>query len=302
MIDRWWACGLGSLGILAVASGAIAQEKVAPPAPEKAAASVSEKGAAPAQGKEAAPTAAEFAQKAFIEDPRLAPDGHAYAARAFVKGKVKLLVITPKPGAPADIRVFSMPAERELIGYRWAGPNRLLVSLGFNEIWDEEERHFTRIMIVDLTTSKTTAMTMREMGFDGDNVIYVDPKGDYALLNVQSTPYDYPGVYKFNLSNGNFEEVVRPVENVWDWYADADGVVRVGVAVDDDKFWVLYRDGARDRFQRTSKRDRDQFRENIEWFAPIPGKSEGYALALTANGRYGLRRYDFVKDELGEVV
>lgn len=276
---------LSGVLLLAAASGALAQDKTAPTAE-----------------KVAAPTAADFGKKAFIEGPVLAPDGHAYAARAYVKGEVKLVVVTPRPGQAPQIRLFAMPSKQEMVWYRWAGPNRLLVSLAFNSIWEDQEKRITRVAIVDLVTGKQMPMALHEEGFEGDNVIYVDPKGDYALLTVQPTPYDWPNVYRFDLATGQPKQVVASVENVWDWYADSGGVVRAGVGFEDNKWWVLYRDNESGKFQRTTKRSRDQLAENIAWFRVIPGKSSGYALALTQEGRFGLRRYDFIKDELGEVV
>ena len=263
-------------------------------------------GGAAAQDKPAAdtapPTAAEFATKAFLENPKLAPDGHAYVARAYARGKVVLTVVTPVLGAKASLRVFSLPPKEELLWYRWAGRNRLLVGLASTVTWNEEDRRVTRVMAIDLATGKQFPLVSFGMGFDGDNVIYVDPQGEFALLSYQPSLSDYPAVYRFNLATGQYKLIVDPEDRVWDWYADSSGVVRAGVAVDETKWWVVYRESDRGSFQRTSKRSRDVFSENISGFSVIPSKSSGYALALNDAGRFALRRYDFLKDELGEVV
>lgn len=249
------------------------------------------------------PSAADLGAKAFVENPKLAPDGHAYAALAFVKGQTNLVVITPKGKQERpDIRVFGMPPKQEMVWFRWAGSNRLIVSLAFSSVFGDEEVRVTRMVVVDLVTGKQTPLIMRQMGFDGDNVIHVDQAGNFALVEVQPSVYDYPGVYRFDLATGKYSTIVEPMDNVWDWYADSAGVVRTGVAVDGNKWWVVYRDADGAKFQRTSTRNRDQSNDNVEWFSALPGKASGYALALSDAGRFALRRYDFVKDELGEVV
>jgi dipeptidyl aminopeptidase/acylaminoacyl peptidase len=135
-------------------------------------------------------------------------------------------------------------------------------------------------------------------------VIFVDPEGRWLLLNVQTTIRDYPSVWRIDLSSGDKTKVVSPQDNVWDWFADQNGNVRAGLAIDDGRWWLVYRKGDERTFKVVARHKFSEAEErgDIEKFIPVDGTDGGYAVSNIKTGRFGLYRYDFAKDVMGEAV
>ena len=55
---------------------------------------------------------------------------------------------------------------------------------------------------------------------DGDSILYIDPKGDWLLLQLAMDLISYPGVYPSDLADGKMTEVLKPRDNVVRWVAD----------------------------------------------------------------------------------
>jgi dipeptidyl aminopeptidase/acylaminoacyl peptidase len=259
-------------------------------------------GAAPAADPDpVVPTAEDFGSLPIIQSPRLSPDGKLVAAEGRLNGKPMVLII----GAAAEGRKLdraSIPDKYRIEWIRWAGNRRILVSVSkIAQVLDEEQR-MTRIALLDLDSGKQSFIGPREQGVDGDDVIHVDADGKFLLLSTQPSIYEYPAVYRVDLATGRSTRVVDARDNVWNWYADPSGVVRAGVAIRDGKWWVFYRDGASGEFTRTKQRDFDEGDAHIDTFEPLVGSDLGLAVASGPAGRFGLYRYDFKNDQLGEKI
>lgn len=251
----------------------------------------------------AAPTAEDFAAKPFMLRPKLAPDGRRYAARTYDHGKTKITVVTPHADAAPEIELYGLPAGRDLRFFRWAGPDRILVGLGYGSRFEGEDVYLSRLIVIDLASGKSTALMLPEMGFVGDELVYVDPKGDYALVAMQASPYEYPGVHRFDLATGKHKEVVPERKFVWDWYADDNGVVRAAYASESGQGWWLYRASERDPFKRLTRPSvAGKVDDNINDLQPVQGGDLGYATATTPQGRMALFRYNFATGTPGELI
>ncbi|NWP00882.1 hypothetical protein GY973_22570, partial [Escherichia coli] len=104
--------------------------------------------------------------------------------------------------------------------------------------------------------------------------------------------------YRVDLGTGKSSKIVSAREGVWDWYADTDGVVRVGMGTRDGRYWTYYRDMVGEDFRRSQRRDvgTGAGDTRIESFTLAPGSSQGYAVAAGRSGRFGLYHYDFGKE------
>src|SRR5687768_4604394 len=71
--------------------------------------------------------AASFGKRPFMERPRLSPDGTLFAATVDVNGKPALAVMHLFDRAK-DMRLIGV-GDHELLWHRWAGNDRLLISL-----------------------------------------------------------------------------------------------------------------------------------------------------------------------------
>lgn len=246
-------------------------------------------------------SAEDFGALPFMSRPKLSPDGTKVLARIFSEGELKLAVIG-LGAAKATSRVVPIPDKRDLLWYRWAGDDRILVSLGLATKFEGEDRYATRLVMVDIRSGKASLIGKRAEGFDGDTVIHVDKDGRSLLLSVQETIYDYPSVWRVDLETLNMKRIVKQQVAVWSWYADSGGTVRAGIGTAGERWWLLYRKTADDRFERVVKRQTGDNDGDVEKFIPINGSDQGYAIANTKTGRYGLYRYDFASDTIGAVV
>ena len=260
--------------------------------------------AAPSPAREAdpvavtAPTAADLGAVASLSRPVLSPDGKLVAALGVENGKqvVRLMAASAAPGAPYN---FSVPEKYKVNWVRWAGPRKLLVSMAIGTRLFGEEVRMTRTAVLDFATGKNSFVGPREQGLIGDDLIHVDREGKFVLLATQPSIFEYPSVYRVDLGTGKSERIVRAQEHVWSWFADSTGVVRAGIGVNGKKWWLLYRTAADQEFQRI-KRTVDEDDTDIDKFLPVDGSDQGFAIAAGASGRFGLYRYDFLTDRIGE--
>jgi dipeptidyl aminopeptidase/acylaminoacyl peptidase len=259
--------------------------------------------AAAADPDQAVPTAADFGALPVILQPVISPDGKMIAARGIARGtRVVFLFDTDKEHR--SVTPIPVPDKYRIEWVRWAGSRRLLVSLSAKTVLFDEEYRMARVAVVDLDGGKQRFLDLRDgMGVDGDNVIHIDKAGNFVLLSTQPSIYDWPAVYRIDLATGKATKIVNARDNVWDWYADNDGVVRAGLATLDGKWWVYYRSKADADFQRTQRREmagRDDTR--IDRFMVVGNSNIGFAVAAGKTGRFGLYRYDFATDALGERI
>ena len=160
--------------------------QAAPASPPAAA--TPQPGAAPA--KPARPPlvpASTFTVRSGLSDMELSPDGNKIALRVTPKdGRVHLAVLDAATRkAEHDL---AMPPKNQMEWFRWAGNNRLIVSLSqLTQILGEEYR-LTRLFVYDLDTKTLTFVGKRDMGITGDDVLFIDPAGQYVLLAMQRTP------------------------------------------------------------------------------------------------------------------
>jgi len=234
----------------------------------------------------------------------MSPDAKHVVTEAHVNGG-KRLVILELGAKPGPSHSFHMPGKWELVGYRWAGNDRVLVSIGHSDVLFGDDVYVTRLVMYDLKTDKAAFIGKKNEGVEGDNIIYVDRDGHWLLLNVQKTIYDYPSVYRVDLDTMEMKKVVGEHPYVWNWFADSSGTVRAGLGVQSHRWWLLYRKDADAKFEKVMRRvlkQGDDDEGSIERFIPLNGSDHGYAVTNARTGRYGLYHYDFSSDSIGEPV
>jgi len=235
-------------------------------------------------------------------NPRISPDGQRVLATADVDGR-KAVIVYRLDAADGRFTRINL-GELEVMGTRWAGNGRILLTVFGKTLYEGVEVPMSRHFAYDLDTGKMRALGGgRVGGLWGGDLIYVDPQGTFALLAAQSTVWAAPAVLRVDLAGGATKEVVSPESGVWDWYADSSGTVRAGLGVRGDRWFLLYRDKESGRFRRTEpKRAVAQSVTDLDYLIPVAGGDQGYAIANKASGRYGVYRYDFATDTLGEPV
>src|SRR5262245_21807659 len=114
-------------------------------------------------------TAEDFGALPFLSGPKLSPNGMKLLASVYDGGEHKLAIIDIAAGTTLS-RLFSLPPKRDLQWYRWAGDDRILVSVGQSVYYEGEDVLATRLLTADLKTGQAKFIGERAEGVDGDNV------------------------------------------------------------------------------------------------------------------------------------
>ena len=251
-----------------------------------------------------------FAERPAMEGLKLSPDGTKVLARLQVRGQEMLGTYVISTGA---LKGFALPKDSDLRWYRWAGNDRFLVSVATK--FDQLET------INSLSTLSIKGMASRLLSFDlaaeagrfigftdltnvGDDVLFVDPSGEYLLLSVSRSYEQPPGVYRCSLKDNHPALVVRPIDGVHDWYADNQGTVRAGIGYTPKGGWFFsYRRGPDTEFHTTAKGEWHMF-EGIPTGALsfVAGTDDGYILSNAETGLSAAYKFNFATRTMGEKI
>jgi hypothetical protein len=221
-------------------------------------------------------------------------------ARLNVAGKDCIGVIKIGENNP---RIMALGNDYDLNWYRWAGNGTILLSMGKSVPWQGDDAWQTRLVAFDIATGKTRFIGGREEGLVGDDVLWIDPEGQSILLAYQSTIYDYPSVFTVDLATNRQKQVVQARTDIWDWYADEQGVVRAGFGWSGDRWTMIYRPNATESFHTVVKAKQGDDDAGFDAFRIYQGSDLGYRIMNNeATGRYALYRFNFATRERGELI
>lgn len=230
----------------------------------------------------------------------LSPDGTKVTGRLSIEGRSALGIHTldgkTKP------QVVGLPADNDLRWYRWAGNNRVLISMAKTVPYFDDEAVMTRLLVWDLRTNAITFVGSKGAGLEGDDVLYVDPQGDWLLLSFQASIYNYPSVSRVDLATNKIKQVVPEQSNVWEWYADSAGVVRTGIGFAENGWSMIYRSKDGERFRKLGRAKYDDEEAALDMMKLAGDTDEGFVLNNRETGRFALYRYNFATKTLGEKV
>lgn len=249
---------------------------------------------------------AELARPPQFSRPVLSPDGKRMIARFSIDGKQRVGVHS-FDGKP--LLLLAVPPKSDLRWYRWAGNNRILISLARTDrLGSNTDRYYdsevvsTRLIAFDLTTRAGIELGPKTQGLEGDDLLYVDPSGDWALLSFQRTIYDYPSVSRIELATNKVTTLVPPQNQIWEWYADSAGVVRAGTAFDEGGWTMHYRSSASEKFRRLGRTRYDDENAALDVVRIARGSDEGFVLSNKTTGRYALYKFNYATKEIGALL
>jgi len=138
--------------------------------------------AAPAATKRPAKIATEaFTEASMLRNMRLSPDGKLIALRTkTTDDKVNMAILDA--ASKVSLASMVMPEKLELEWYRWAGNQRLLISMSFTD--SMYERRFTRLFVYDVPTKSLSFVGRKNGGIDGKNVVLLEPQGGIVMLST----------------------------------------------------------------------------------------------------------------------
>jgi len=245
------------------------------------------------------PSIADFAQPPSAVGAQLSADGKLLAARAWTGETSRILIFdAANPSSPA--RAFPL-GKADVTSISWAGGSRLLLRVRRYEQIYEQVYPITRLVIVDVATGASRVADPNNRGLLGGDVLYTDPDGQTALVASQDSILQTPAVKRVDLATGKAVVVEKPRPDVWDWYADSDGVVRGGLAYDERSWRLYYRDAAggplrviKGKFDKNSDSSVDRF--------TFGQGGTGTIVTNERTGRFAVYHYDFKTSALGEPI
>ncbi len=246
-----------------------------------------------------------FAELPLVEYPSLSPDGSRIAARYAINGEQRLVI--------NDLRVDSRAVrslglgDNDLNWWRWVNDDWLIAGVGGERPVDGMPWYISRVVSVKADGTKVNMIAKDKAAQAGDDVIWVARDGSpRILLSYQTSIYVndpgfWPRVDEVDVTSGRMKSVINPREYVRSWYADAGGMVRMGVGYNDQKrtTTLLYRPDGQSSFRTVDRADR---RKNESLVVPLlftadPGK------AIASDDRDGtdaLYEFDLTTLELGK--
>jgi dipeptidyl aminopeptidase/acylaminoacyl peptidase len=240
----------------------------------------------------------DFAALPLVVKPVLSPDGHRVAAQQVQDGKTTILVLDADH---PEVVAKAYPIDKmEVASLTWAGNQRLLLTVMTKQNILGEEVPYLRLVAINVDAGGIVVLDRKSQGLYAGDVLYADPTGSWALVASQDDIFNYPSVKRVDLATGNATVVERAKDEVWDWYADDSGVVRAGVAYNNRRWTVWYRDKPKEKLRAVSgKFDKDDdsavdrfiFRGNASWI-----------MTNERTGRFGLYRYDTKTGAIGEAI
>jgi len=201
-----------------------------------------------------------YAELPLLESPLLSPDGMRYACQVSVGGKsvFEIVSISPEGGRPLTL---GLADDQELLGWHWVNDDWLLLRIATTLKAEGETFRVTRAFGVSARDLKIVQIARNRAGQNGADLLWIARDGSpRVLLAIQQSIYlneetFYPEVFEVDVSTGNMVSRARPQTGVMDWYADAQGNVRMGIGYSDTsrKARLLYRDRNGETFRVIDK-------------------------------------------------
>jgi dienelactone hydrolase len=237
----------------------------------------------------------------FIRDPVLSPDGLHLAARMTAQNRNWIAVYDLRLPLTEQRPLQIEEGDYDLLWLRWAGNGRLLFGIRVVLRPDGQEIPVTRAGSIDLRTGQTMPL-IGGAGILGDDVIYVDPAGTYILLSAQDSLVDFPSVDRIDLATGRRSLVQSSRPGVWNWYADSQGVVRVGVDYGERRARLYYRSGAGEDLRRIDARPAARDGSIIDAIHFTAEADRGIIVTNEVTGRFGAYAFDFAANARGAAI
>ncbi len=196
------------------------------------------KSAPPTTGTTATPPPEAFARLPFIESPRLSPDGTRVAARVAIQGKQRLAII---PVGDVGKTKLIDPGDFDLVSWQWVNNDWLLLRAGEMQPVEGDSWYVSRAFSVRADGGKINVLATPTTGQQGADVLWVAKDGSpHVVIAMQNSIYSdredfWPQVRNFDVSTGKSKVVQNSMAEVASWFADSTGVVRLGIAYDDDR-------------------------------------------------------------------
>lgn len=203
--------------------------------------------------------AEDFAALPFMEGPELSPDGTKVAAKIAVSGEQRLAII-PIFKSDEKSAVVGL-GENDLNSWHWVNDDWLVARIGSVQTLNGSDWYIRRVVGVSADAKKINPIAFKEAGQVADDIVWIAQDATPRVLLAMQTSIlhfnsgFWPEVVEVDISTGRKRSTVPSREGVFDWYADAAGVVRMGVGYHDLQRTsrLLYRTDSRSIFRTVDR-------------------------------------------------
>lgn len=260
MRKMWIAAGAVSLAVAATA----VSYGVSANAQENRAATAATPSIAAGVGR--APTSW-FRRISSISGPRLSPDGTKLAVEMQNQGQasigwIDLTIPNARPTFFASMGEYRDIGDRTVAGFRWVGNDNIVLTYASREHISGQNIStpmidFTRLVAYNITTRRMTQLAWEDAGPGASDILYVNHDTGHFLLErsgFETNDFSPAEVVDVDVTTGRFTYVQRANPIISGWFADANGVVRMGFGgrADNGKTRIMYRSNASEPFRTIS--------------------------------------------------
>jgi dipeptidyl aminopeptidase/acylaminoacyl peptidase len=241
---------------------------------------------------------ADFAALPVMTSPLLSPDGHLVAARQTSDSK-RYVVILDGDHPTSVVRTIPL-GNGYVYSVTWAGNKRVLLTVLSIGNFSGFKFPFLRLVSVDIATGFSRIVDNKSRGVFAGDVIYADPSGDWALVSGQDFAQAYPSVKRVDLNTGIATVIEKQHDGVWDWFADERGVIRAGVAYDDRRWTLWYREKPEEKLRAVRGKFAKDDDSVVDRF--IFRGANSWIVTNERTGRFGLYKFDPTTGAIGTAI
>jgi dipeptidyl aminopeptidase/acylaminoacyl peptidase len=262
-----------------------------------------ERGKAPPSAAAPSPQVSieDFARLPFLSDALLSPDGRRIAGRVSHDGTEGIAIWTLGEGAEQVPQQIAVSGSESFV---WASDTKLLVTTGTTIViagaGELVPLRLQRIQSFDLVSGKLTPLGS-EAGFLQE-LIFIDRAGRYVLLSNAERFDRPPSVVRVDLESGATTVVQPGQRGVYSWFADSEGVVRVGVDYGERRTRIYYRSSATAPLALVETHRNLEDDSVIDAVRFVTNTSRGTIVTNAETGRFAVYDYDFATDTRGAAL
>lgn len=203
-----------------------------------------------------------FGHLPVIEQPAVSLDGK-YVAVVLNTGELPAVAVSEFGSTDLRAILQLQTSDDRIEWIQWANKDRLLVSASFSSYYAGERYRFNRLYAVDRDGKNLLPLKNRparnagkfDWAVDTDRLLSVLPADrDHILLQLYDKLDGGHSVFKVNIYDNKFDKQFVNSYGVQSWYADASGVVRLGVGYDKDVRDTWYLNAETEEWQKLYSR------------------------------------------------
>jgi acetyl esterase/lipase len=243
-----------------------------------------------------------FANTPFLQRPRLSPSGTYLAGLSSVDNQQSLLIVpvynnSGANSTPELSRISLDGSKFDLDWWQWVNDDYLIAGISANDSVEGDKIRFTRMIAIERASSKIIVLGKRNGGQHSSLLWKARDGSPRILMQVQNSIYTdegfWPEVQEVDVSTGKSSRILSGRAGIIDYYADANGVVRLGEGYDPQTriARTIYRANANEAFRLLERANlaRNQSLTKPVWIDPASdraiafSKKDGFSAVYALN-------------------